>query len=60
MARVIEVHSEAPLRPKIRILADEFGKVFKQNEGDIVDLLTEKSLFIAKALDPKELAKKNV
>ncbi|MDR2371021.1 MAG: HD-GYP domain-containing protein [Treponema sp.] len=59
LARVIEVHGDAPLRPKIRILADEFGKVYKQDEGDIIDLLTEKSLFIAKALDPRELAKKN-
>jgi HD-GYP domain-containing protein (c-di-GMP phosphodiesterase class II) len=60
LARVIEVHGEAPLRPKIRILIDEFGKAFKQNEGDLIDLLTEKGLFIAKALDPKELARKNI
>jgi HD-GYP domain-containing protein (c-di-GMP phosphodiesterase class II) len=59
LARVIEVHGEAPLRPKIRVLIDEFGKAFTQNEGDLIDLLTEKSLFIAKALDPKELAKKH-
>jgi HD-GYP domain-containing protein (c-di-GMP phosphodiesterase class II) len=60
LARVTEVHGEAPLRPKIRILIDEFGKVFKQDEGDLIDLLTEKSLFIAKAVDPKEFAKKNI
>jgi hypothetical protein len=60
LARVAEVHGEAPLRPKIRILIDEFGKVFKQDEGDLIDLLTEKSLFIAKAVDPKEFAKKNI
>jgi HD-GYP domain-containing protein (c-di-GMP phosphodiesterase class II) len=59
LARVIEIHGDAPLRPKIRVLVDEFGKVFKQDEGDVIDLLTEKSLFIAKAIDPKELAKKN-
>jgi HD-GYP domain-containing protein (c-di-GMP phosphodiesterase class II) len=59
LGRVIEVHGDAPLRPKIRVLVDEFGKVFKQDEGDIIDLLTEKSFFIAKAVDPKELAKKN-
>lgn len=58
IGRVVEVHGEAPLRPKIRVLVDEFGKIFKQDEGDIIDLLTEKSLFIAKAVDPKELAKK--
>jgi HD-GYP domain-containing protein (c-di-GMP phosphodiesterase class II) len=59
LARVVEIHGAAPLRPKIRILIDEFGKVFKQDEGDMVDLLTEKSLFIARAVDPKEIAKRN-
>jgi HD-GYP domain-containing protein (c-di-GMP phosphodiesterase class II) len=58
LGRVTEVHGDAPLRPKIRVLVDEFGKVFRQDEGDVIDLLTEKSLFIAKAVDPKELAKK--
>ncbi len=57
VARVIEVHGETPLRPQIRILIDEFGKAYKQDEGDVVDLLTEKSLFIARAIDPKELSK---
>ncbi|MCL2880194.1 MAG: HD-GYP domain-containing protein, partial [Treponema sp.] len=59
LTRVIEVHGDAPLRPKIQVLIDEFGKVSKQEEGDILDLLTEKSLFIAKAVDPKEFARKN-
>jgi hypothetical protein len=58
VARVIEVQGDAPLRPKIRILIDEFGKAFRQNDGELIDLLLEKSLFIARALDPKELAKK--
>jgi HD-GYP domain-containing protein (c-di-GMP phosphodiesterase class II) len=54
IARVAEVHGEAPLRPRIRILIDDFGKSYSQDEGEAVDLLTEKSLFIARALDPKE------
>jgi HD-GYP domain-containing protein (c-di-GMP phosphodiesterase class II) len=58
IARVTEVQGDAPLRPKIRILIDEFGKLFRQDEGDLIDLLTEKSLFIARALDPREIAKK--
>ena len=58
IARVTEVQGDAPLRPKIRILIDEFGKMFKQDEGEVIDLLTEKSLFIARALDPKEISKK--
>jgi HD-GYP domain-containing protein (c-di-GMP phosphodiesterase class II) len=58
IARVTEVQGDAPLRPKIRVLIDEFGKMYKQDEGDLIDLLTEKSLFIARALDPKEISKK--
>jgi HD-GYP domain-containing protein (c-di-GMP phosphodiesterase class II) len=56
IARVIETHPDAPLRPKLRIIVDEFNKRFEGDEGDIVDLVTEKTLFIARALDPKELA----
>jgi HD-GYP domain-containing protein (c-di-GMP phosphodiesterase class II) len=58
IARVTEVQGDAPLRPKIRLLIDEFGKVYKNDEGESIDLLTEKSLFIAQALDPKEIARK--
>jgi HD-GYP domain-containing protein (c-di-GMP phosphodiesterase class II) len=58
VARVTEVQGDAPLRPKIRLLIDEFGKVYKNDEGELIDLLTEKSLFIAQALDPKEISKK--
>jgi HD-GYP domain-containing protein (c-di-GMP phosphodiesterase class II) len=56
IAKVIEIHPEAPLRPKLRIIVDEFGKRYERDEGDVVDLVAEKSLFIARALDPKELA----
>jgi HD-GYP domain-containing protein (c-di-GMP phosphodiesterase class II) len=56
VARVVEVHGEAPLRPRIRILIDDFGKAYEQDEGETVDLLAEKSLFIARAINPKEFA----
>jgi HD-GYP domain-containing protein (c-di-GMP phosphodiesterase class II) len=58
IARVTEVQGDAPLRPKIRLLIDEFGKVYKNEEGELIDLLTEKSLFIAQALDPREISRK--
>jgi HD-GYP domain-containing protein (c-di-GMP phosphodiesterase class II) len=56
IARVIETHPDAPLRPKLRIIVDEFNKRYEGDEGDTVDLVAEKTLFIARALDPKELA----
>ena len=55
IARVMESHSDAPLRPRIKIIVDEFGKHYKDDAGEILDLLAEKSLFIARAIDPKEL-----
>lgn len=55
IARVVETHPDAPLRPKLRIIVDEFGKRYQGDEGDAVDLVSEKALFIARALDPKEL-----
>lgn len=55
LARVIDVHGDAPLRPKLQILIDEFGKIYRGNEGEVLDLLTEKSLFIVRAINPKEI-----
>jgi HD-GYP domain-containing protein (c-di-GMP phosphodiesterase class II) len=51
IGRVSENHTEAPLRPKIELLIDEFGNQIEGSE--IVDLLNKKSLFIVKAIDPK-------
>jgi len=51
IGRVSENHAEAPLRPKVELLIDEFGT---QVEGtEILDLLSKKNLFIVKAIDPK-------
>lgn len=54
IARVIESHREAPLRPVIRVLIDEFAKPYTLNEGDTLDLLDNRNLFIARAIDPAE------
>jgi HD-GYP domain-containing protein (c-di-GMP phosphodiesterase class II) len=59
LARVVEVHGEAPLRPKIHLLISASGKIFKPDEGEEIDLLTEKTLFITKAVDPKDLVGKS-
>jgi hypothetical protein len=58
IARVAEIHKDAPLRPLIRMLIDENGKAYEKDEGALIDLLSEKSLFIARALDPKEISQK--
>jgi hypothetical protein len=54
IARVVDVHPDAPLRPKLRVIIDEYGRQYANDDGDLVDLPTEKTLFIAKAIDPKD------
>jgi HD-GYP domain-containing protein (c-di-GMP phosphodiesterase class II) len=56
IARVIEVHSGTPLRPKVQILIDRAGQ--KYPNGQIVNLVVEKNQFISRAFNPKELATK--
>ena len=58
IARVAKIMPVAALRPRIKILVDESGNVFKQDEGAEIDLLAEKSLFISQAMDPKEVSAK--
>ncbi|MDR2069980.1 MAG: YraN family protein [Treponema sp.] len=60
VARVIGVREDVPLRPKIRLIIDEQGTAIQPEEQKVIDLLHEKSLFILKALDPKDFAKKNM
>lgn len=55
IARVVENHAEAPLRPKLRLLVDAAGTVFQEHEGVMLDLLKEKALFIVRAISSQEL-----
>lgn len=55
IARVMENHADAPLRPKLRLLVDATGTVFQEHEGVMLDLLKEKALFIIRAISPQEL-----
>lgn len=56
VARVLSVNSNAPLRPVVQLLVNKTGKVYKSGEGEVVDLLAERTLFIKKAMDPAEFA----
>jgi HD-GYP domain-containing protein (c-di-GMP phosphodiesterase class II) len=57
VARVVESRGNAPLRPKIQILLD--GSNQTPNGKVFVDLLTEKSLYITKAMESKEISDLN-
>ncbi|MBN1799307.1 MAG: HD-GYP domain-containing protein [Spirochaetales bacterium] len=53
IARVNEINSNAPLRPKIDIIIDEHGD--KLQESKSMDLLRSGDLFIVRAVDKKVL-----
>ena len=55
VARVVTVRSDAPMRPVIQMLINNYGKILKTGERVTIDLLNEKKLFIKKAMDPQEL-----
>jgi HD-GYP domain-containing protein (c-di-GMP phosphodiesterase class II) len=54
VARISEVRAIAPLRPKVQIIVDENNKIYRNEQGEFLDLFTEKSLYIVKAVDVKE------
>ena len=53
IGRVVQTHSEAPLRPAVELIIDEYGN--KLGEREVIDLLTKKGTFIVKAVDAKAL-----
>lgn len=53
IGQVKENHSDAPLRPSLKILIGKGGK--KEKDEKVVDLIREKELFIARAVNLKEL-----
>lgn len=52
LARVIKSSPETPMRPFIRILIDEKGRIMDQNAG-LIDLKENKHLFIVRPIDPR-------
>jgi len=54
IGRVVETNPESPLRPQIKIMIDQAGVEYKKDEGEVVDLMHDKKVFIARAVDPKE------
>ena len=58
IGRVINHNPASPLRPTIKILIDKTGKRYDRDDGETVDLHKERKLFIAKAVNPKDLMEK--
>ncbi|MFP4510093.1 MAG: HD-GYP domain-containing protein [Spirochaetota bacterium] len=57
VGRVVVVNPQSPLRPSVKIMIDETGAELPNDSGDVIDLSKEKRLFIAQAVDPKEIGK---
>lgn len=56
IGRVLENNSDAPLKPQVKIMINEHGREYRNDEGEVIELSQNKRLFIAKAVDPKEIA----
>lgn len=54
IGRVERIHSDAPLRPALQLIVDKHGRRLSGDRGRAIDLLQERSLFIARAISPKE------
>lgn len=55
IGRVVDLHPESPLRPRIKIMIDNEGADFADDDGPEIDLRDEKRLFIAKAINQEQL-----
>lgn len=54
IGRVVQHHPDAPVKPQIKVMIDEKGKAFVNDDGPIVDLTSVSGVFIAKAVDPRQ------
>jgi len=54
IARVVKVHTDAPMRPVVQMLTDNKGNALGSGKVTTIDLLEERTLFIKKAIDPAE------
>lgn len=52
VARVVGIAPEAPRSPSIRMLIDENGRPYRDNEGTIIDLRESQDISIIQAIDP--------
>ncbi|MDR2542972.1 MAG: HD-GYP domain-containing protein [Treponema sp.] len=56
VARVINVHANAPVRPVVELLLDKNGNEYDSKNKKNVDLLSDKTIYIRQAVDPSELS----
>jgi len=59
IARVVNIHTNAPMRPVVQLLMDDKGDVLGSGNVIVIDLLADKTLFIKEAIDPAEFSEHN-
>ena len=59
IARVVSIHTDAPMRPIIQLIMNAKGKLLSTADTKTINLLEEKKLFIKEAIDPEEFAVHN-
>lgn len=55
IARVMEMTTGNLLRPKVRLLIDSYGNVFREDRGPLIDLASAPQLFIARPVNFQDL-----
>lgn len=55
IGRVIDMNPGASVKPKVKIMINADGEPYRNDEGEVVDLSTQKTVFIARAVDPREV-----
>lgn len=55
VCRVLETNYTQPLRPKVRVLIDTEGQPYPRETGPVIDLLSARKIFIAKAISSQDI-----
>ena len=59
IARVVSIHTDAPMRPIIQLIVNAKGKLLSTEDTKTINLLEERKLFIKGAIDPEEFSEQN-
>ena len=53
ICKVIQIATDAPLRPRVQVILSETGKIANEDQKQIIDLKEDKEKFIVRAVDPR-------
>lgn len=53
ICKVVQIATDAPLRPRVQVILSETGKIYSEAQKQIVDLKEDKEKFIVRAVDPR-------